>query len=206
MIGLPSLEYQHAFDLSAARIGREDGKKLVVASNAFYAREAITRLRGPQLIAQGWQLDDTFAGVHVTTLADVEGPFNGIIWSEPLRDTAADTLPKLLDLLAPGGALCVISSGALSRFLPPTHAENQVPLKWANIQPILNASSLKVERAMGFHGVVSIAWSYGFRLMNALNRLDLADRCLYKMRSVYAVPDGRACTLHTAITVKGSPA
>ncbi|MFW5708919.1 MAG: hypothetical protein ACOCX5_01735 [Chloroflexota bacterium] len=204
MIRLPSLEYQHAFDLCAAHCARQRNGDhtpiLIVASNPFYAREAVSRLRHVALAGEGWQPDDDFEDVTITTLDTAQGPYSAVIWAEPLADSAAATLTRLHSLLAEDGSLAIVSSGMLARFLPETHSTSQIPLRQAGVRKLLSSAAIPVRQTVGFHGLTSIAWSYGFRMMTRLNRLDLADRCLVKMRTVYAVPEGRACTLHTFIT------
>ncbi len=116
------------------------------------------------------------------------GHAHTLIWAEP----DADSLPSLTSALEDYSRVIAIGGGRLSGLLL-----REPPMHWKSVSDRLASAGFEVEARYGFHGPSSLFWAVAVRLMQALQRDDLADRCLYRMRSVYATPQ----TVLTALNV-----
>lgn len=190
----PSLEYQHAFDFCAVQAHRAQGPVALLASSPFYARELLPRLRGCDvaLVPLGdW--DAETAGLAVSA-GDVQAA--AIVWAGPERGDDDAVLERIERALLSEGCLCIVAAGWLARILPEWQRETDRPgHRPAGLRRIagrLKSRGFVVESDRGFHGPESILWGYASRLMRALGRADLADRCHFRMRARYAVGGGQA--------------
>jgi hypothetical protein len=215
----PSLEFRHAFDFCAVEVHRLAGPVAVFASSAFCARELLRRLGdcsatlfpigkwapsapsaqplfGPEVT---WQ--DLASGGSASGLVD----FSVALWAEPDREDSERVLKHLGRMLRPGGHLYVVASGRLARFLPEWRRDQDRPgERRAGLLPtlrLLPAAGFTAEAVFGFHGPMSILWSYASRIVERLGRGDCADRCHFKMRAEYVVRGWQAAWTPVSVAV-----
>lgn len=208
----PGLEYQYAFDLCAMEAHRAGGPVSLYSSSAFYAEELTGRLDrcGGVLVpcggwapaGRGWR-SLPMAGVRGSTrfrLAPEGGeiaPGTAVVWAEPEMGDLERTAARVAQNLAPGGRLCVVTSGWLRRGLPEWKRDEgerpaRRPAGLRRTMECLRQAGLTVEGVYGFHGPRSLAWGLASRVPAALGRADLVDRCLAAMRKGYVVPGWQA--------------
>lgn len=197
----PSLEYQHAFDLCAVEVHHTGGAVAVFASSSFYARELLKRLTGCEaelLPTRSWSassasfwelLGPEVEHPDVQTSGSLNSQMKVAVWAEPEREVDKQILIRLYDLLLPDGHLYTISSGWLSRFLLERRRDDDQPSEhpvglWQTTR-WLRQGGFTVKALYGFHSPLSILWGYAYRLMEHWGRSDLADRCLFQMRTKY---------------------
>ncbi len=209
---MPSLEYRYAFDLCAVEAHNSGGPALVVASEALYARELLKRIvaRPVTLVPLGnWLTSadrlESVLGIEVEApdvrpLENVAGPVPLIICAEPVSPQVFGALYRLLQ---PGGRLCMISPGRLAPFIPHDDTRHK-SLGWRQTKALLAQQGFAWESRHGFHGPVSVFWSYAFRLSTLLGRSDLADRCLYRMHETFMTAQTCLTTLNLALVSKAN--
>lgn len=190
----PSLEYQHAFDFCAVEAHRTEGHVALLASSPFYAREMLRRLRGSEaslIPVGGW--DASAAGAAV---ADPSVQAKAAVWAGPEQQDGEQVLEQVDQVLVPEGCLYIVTSGWLARFLPEWQRDadrpGERPASPQHTAGWLRRGGFVVESAQGFHGPESTLWGYTSRLMAALGRGDLADRCYFQMRARYVVSGWQA--------------
>jgi hypothetical protein len=154
---MTTLEYWYAFDLCAMSA---QGKSAQVVTSHEHHRNELNR--------------------RITKLATP--PFQVAIWAEPTRDTAPHLCRELYENLLPGGELLVVVSGALGRFLPVHESRS---LGDARTLKLLQQQGFLIAHTESYHSILSIMWSYAFRLAQRLGREDWGARCLVQMRRVY---------------------
>jgi hypothetical protein len=170
----PGLEYQHAFDLIASGAAAGAGAIGVRATSGFYSDQLRKRL-GERALMFGAELDDR---------APAPGVFANLVWAAPAGNRVIGELLRITERLEPGGRLWILAPGLTACLLPEHHpGEGLVWLPLLQLQ--LRLVDLRLEAVYGFHGVVSVLWSWAARLAERAGRLDLADRCLVAMRQRY---------------------
>lgn len=213
----PSLEYWRAFDLCAMAAHRNT-RVLVLASEPFYARELLKRLAGTDVTFVPLDSDWLSAAKDPTTLLGIEVqapvpyslpalniPYPTIIWAEPTRQNSQQTIAAITRLLEADGLLCVISTGSLGWFLKQKQVTKQ-PLGQQQTIQLLKKNHYMCKEHYGFHGPLSIFWSFAYRALVRLNRDDLADRYIQQMRMQYASRQTRLTTLNVSIVYKKTSA
>ena len=197
----PSLEYQHAFDLSAQAVSHTGYPVKVFTGSRFHARELLDRLETKEtaLIPVGqWA---AFSNIEVESIGANEkledasgtnlasGQAMSIVWAEPGYHTSDQTMALIAQTLVPNGRLIVISSGWSARFLPDQLGEKGQkkarPFGHHRIRKMLYQQGFVISTIYGFHGALSNVWGFASRLMSSVQRPDLADRCHYQMRAKF---------------------
>jgi hypothetical protein len=171
---------------------------------------------GPEVeVAQAWSVDiphprpgyDLWVEpASAAGLGMPGGPTAAVaLWAEPELPAGERPLQSLAAYLAPGGRLCVVTSGWLRRGLPEWSGERTPPArKPAGLRRTLihlRRAGLSVEAVLGFHGPRSLAWGAARRLPAALGRQDLVDRCVAAMRRTYVVRGWQAFAAPVALVL-----
>lgn len=177
---LASLAYQHACDICAATAHQAGGLIALAASSPFYLQELLPRLAHDKVIP----VPNSSA-----LLEPLPAQVSVALWAEPQDSDHAQVFHALHHLLLPGGRLAVICSNPLARALPEwQHQDNHPavqPLGVLRTVRFLWQHHWNITAWYGLQSLSSIAWGYLFKLVYALRRDDLADRCHFQMRAVY---------------------
>ncbi len=171
---IPLLDHWHVFDLAA-----------MLAAKFATKHDGIVTV-----VAQS----PLYARELNRRLRDVQQPgrTHTLIWAGP----EPDELPTVTAALEDYTHVIVIGGGRLSRLL------REPSTGWRSVLRRLSDAGFEVEARYGFHGPHSLLWAAAVRLMQALHRDDLADRCLYRMRSACATPQTLLTTLNIVVLRK----
>jgi hypothetical protein len=216
----PSLEFRYTFDYCAMHAYQRRAASALLVSSPLYAYEMLHRLYNfnATLIptADWWATkDESFLsslGMDTPPIQSLEGQTDmvkTVIWAAPQADDVESILASIHKILDPDGKLYIIAGGTLSRFLEGVlHFDDQavgLPVNYRQLIQSLKHHQYHIETIQGFHGLISIIWSYAFRLMNALGKPHLADRCFYRMRATYAVDGWQKALTTLNVIVANKP-
>jgi hypothetical protein len=168
----PNPDFQYIYDVCALHAHRTGGAVGVLASAPIYTREMLSRLgeRGRQL--------------------ESGSVYDCIIWLEPSVEDAETGIAQIAAALRHGGTLCVMAAGLLASRLTERRQKTAVPagtpLGWTRTARLLTAHHFTIQRVYRFHGLSSVLYGVLSGVMLRYNRLELADRWLYRMRRSFA--------------------
>lgn len=168
----PNPDFQYVYDVCAMRAHWTGGAVGVLASAPAHAREMLSRLgeRGRQL--------------------EAGSVYDCIIWLEPSVEDAESGIARISAALKPGGTLCVMAAGLLAARLTERRQKTAVPagtpLGWTRTARLLTAHRFTIQQVYRFHGLMSVLYGILSGVMLRYNRLELADRWLYRMRRSFA--------------------
>ena len=176
----PNPDFQYVYDVCAMRAHQVGGAVGVLASAPIYAREMLSRLALHSSAPPPLQVERG-AGGEVTPNA-----LDCIIWLEPSVEDTEDGIARISAALKPGGTLCVMAVGLLASRLTERRQKTAVsagtPLGWARTARLLTAHRFSIQHRYRFHGLMSIVYGVLSSVMLRYNRLELADRAIYRMR------------------------
>lgn len=177
----PNPDFQYIYDVCAMHAHWTGGAVGVLASAPTHAREMLSRLG-----ECGRQLEQS-------------GVYDCAIWLEPSIEDAETGIAQIAAALKPGGTLCVMAAGLLASRLTERRQKTAVPagtpLGWTRTARLLTAHGFSIQQVYRFHGLRSVIYGVLSGVMLRYNRLDLADRWLYRMRRSFTAQTGAGRTI-----------
>lgn len=171
---LPATDYWYAFDMCAVEAA---GGIVRLITSDNYAQHELERRLSQSLIDNHAE-----ASIAVDTL----------ILVFPSRDDI-DSLDQWLATLKPDGNVILLTSGFLHRFisgLRPPIATTHEQINMGQVRAVLKSRGWQIARHYTLHGVITVLWSYIYRLWTHLHQPALADRALQRGRKRFVMGDG----------------
>lgn len=202
----PDLEHHCALDFCASRLAHGNLPAIIMASNALLAHEMLKRLayREVAVLARGdWDervlqssllhRSTSATPFQVFKLGKLELTSPIAAWAEPLNQDSVQTVIEIKRHIAPGGSLYVMTTGRMARFQPSTKTNPHSTLGAAGLirtSKLLRQAGMEITEVVGFHTPPSIAMGLASQAAARLNRPDVADRLMVRMRESF-VATGR---------------